>query len=402
MMHAEPPNVKPQSTVMAWLFAGYLVTVGAVSNNALTYGMAGVLLVLTFGRMVVLGRHRGMPLSVFLALSWVVLSASWSTMPTDTLVKSVVCVGITALIYWAVAVIGVSRVTARLRWVFAALVALQYGVVFAANAGVHSSDNPFLAGAWHGSFAHKNEAGAFAAVAVIWYAWSCVAHRRLTDAFGLIAAGVLLHHTHSLTSGALVFVGLLALAFVSAGGANLLVKAIKLLCLVALAVAIAVAISNPDIQARLFSDPLALTGRIGLWKAAFWYWLDNPVLGAGFRGVFNNTLIDLNSYAETAYSFVAPHPHNAYLDLLAGTGLVGAILCVWAFVLLPVVTLIRLPQARFADPVTCFAGIFVFLALRASFEGNILQFDNAGWLYFALSTAAIADAGRSARECSYA
>lgn len=379
-------------SVFTLLFFAYVVAVTVIKVNAVTYGLALALTPVAFYFALGVSGQRGlagMPWAVVFVLFWIFLSALWSPTPQTTLIKALVCAAVVCTIYWSVTAIGVAQIVARLGLILFLCLAFQYAMVFFSATGVHSENQSFLRGAWRGAFAHKNEAGAFVGATMIWFAWAFGVRRSWFNLAGLVLAAVFLYNSNSVSSILLTALGLSMLFIAPSPRNSRLAKPLKVLLLIVVAVVGLIFLFDPVVQSRIFDDPLALTGRVGLWKAAYGFWLENPVIGGGFRSVFSNNFVDLTAYAETAYTFLAPHPHNAYLDLLAGTGLIGFSAAVFAFVLTPLVLVIRIPTLGFSDPMTACFGIFVFLSVRALLEGSILQFDNAGWFLFALVTALI-------------
>ena len=73
-----------------------------------------------------------------------------------------------------------------------------------------------------------------------------------------------------------------------------------------------------------------------MWKASIYIWNENPLLGTGVGdyGVDKNRLIEkLNLGNENLERF--GHSHSIYFDALAGMGIVGFFLLIFALIFLP-------------------------------------------------------------------
>lgn len=82
----------------------------------------------------------------------------------------------------------------------------------------------------------------------------------------------------------------------------------------------------------------ALAGRIGLWRASSFLFLENPVNGIGPRG-FRYVLADKGeAYALTEFGgrkpYIATHPHQQFLEIAAETGMIGVAGYLMALILL--------------------------------------------------------------------
>ena len=109
-----------------------------------------------------------------------------------------------------------------------------------------------------------------------------------------------------------------------------------------------------------------LTGRLPLWKDAFGYVLNRPILGYGY-----NTFINPDSIVKISkvVGWIPSSVHSAYLDALTGTGLVGFLSLVAALGL----AFGRALELTRRNPAYAFtAGLIVWLCYNFFLEANLL------------------------------
>lgn len=77
---------------------------------------------------------------------------------------------------------------------------------------------------------------------------------------------------------------------------------------------------NPSLMPRynIIDDSVAV--RLDIWENAFKDFLDNPIFGKG-----------LLAYFQVSKSYMTPHAHNVYIDLLESTGIIGTSIIVFFF-----------------------------------------------------------------------
>jgi O-antigen ligase len=114
---------------------------------------------------------------------------------------------------------------------------------------------------------------------------------------------------------------------------GLLAKKYKLVLLVIILGSLA-AFVIPSIQARLLSianpyQDVAINDRIRFQMDSFAVGLEHPLLGIGYgRGRLKEALTAVYKGSENENEPIL-HPHNAYIDLFAGTGLLGLAAFLW-------------------------------------------------------------------------
>jgi len=102
---------------------------------------------------------------------------------------------------------------------------------------------------------------------------------------------------------------------------------ITLVTALLLVLAIPVALKLPAIRERI-ANPMGISTRIELWKINFEFFRNRPLFGVGFRK--NQALTHAWAKAhlpdpEARKNFFVGHAHNNLIDMLAGTGVAGAL-----------------------------------------------------------------------------
>ncbi len=110
-----------------------------------------------------------------------------------------------------------------------------------------------------------------------------------------------------------------------------------------------------------------LTGRLPLWSESFRYVLERPILGYGY-----NTFINPDSIVRISkvVGWIPSSVHSAYLDTLAGTGLVGLVTLLAILVL----AFRRALELTRINPAYAFSvGILVWLCYNFFLEAHLLN-----------------------------
>ena len=354
-----------------------------ISSNLISAASAIVLFPIALA-LHVFGKTRrspwGMPFGIVCLVLITLFSSAWSYTPRTTfelalrgtlpMVNIFLIVGVMSpQLAWRVfiRVLGLS--------IMGSLVAVAI-----LPSAVHSSADSLIAGSWRGLFYHKNGAGPVAAIAVLIFLESYRRRRRFRDVFLLLCSVVFLVGTQSKTSMILVVFGVWVFLLVRgwyARGYFQLFAGFAFLFAVFLAI---VLISFPEVQAALFDNPYNFTGRVGIWKTALAISESKPYFGYGFRSVFGSDDFSLIGFGYTPFAAIAPHPHNAYIQALLGIGLVGMLIAIWALVIQPLSTAIKIRGDAVPSYIAICVTIIAFSALRGVFESNVMQFGRPGWI----------------------
>ncbi len=362
----------------------FMLAIFTSSNNVATYALSA-LLAFTFVLILFISSPNTalfpVPAIMWMLLLWILLSCIWSPTPLFSFLLVVRASTVVVLIFYGLAIVGWER-GFRIFFISISIgILLQYGAVFFSLEGLHGRDDPLLVGAWRGFFAHKNEAGSFAAVATLLFLRAFVTRRKALSLVMVIISGLFLFMTQSMTSILVLAFGVFFLGYWSAVARSEVSRfaTVFLAGIVLAAVVVAIAQSK-FLQQIIFGDDFAFTGRVGLWKTGLAVWLENPVFGQGFRSVFGNPEVSLNLKAETPYAVLAPHPHNAYVDFLSGTGMVGLVLAIGAAIVQPVARVFHATGQQVKSPSSFCGAVLLLFSIRSFFEGGILQYDNAAWV----------------------
>ncbi len=148
-----------------------------------------------------------------------------------------------------------------------------------------------------------------------------------------------------------------------------------------------------DSIARLFANPLELTGRIAIWQAEIAYIGDHPLLGAGF-GSFADTGAHspIYPYAGSAWIGNVAHGHNGYLQLLVTIGAIGFALAMMSLIIGPLIAFWR--NGAGVEIRSLLFAIFVFIVLHNVVESDFLEGDSAAWVAFLLALAMLRQQSR--------
>ena len=298
----------------------------AEGSQLLLYGLRYAVLCLVL--LIVISRYRAMgrllprlvPLLGF-AL-WAALSLAWSDSPQST------AHGVAALLPLLIVGYGAAvrmppedcALSLLLSGVLMALASLFF-VFFLPMQGMHQhadSAQSVHAGAWRGIYLHKNHLGQCAA---LYAAGAIVAGprvvRNLLVKWGM-AGLFLLIVVGSRSASAIALIPLAVVAAWAVVCLNPLQKAMAALYAVAGAIVLVLTVNM--ILGWLGRD-MSLTGRDVIWSIAADFILAHPLHGYGYMST---------SYG--GFSYAVSHvvnvfdPHNAYIDTLLGTGIIGLLL----------------------------------------------------------------------------
>lgn len=336
------------------------------------------------------------PVTVLLALAWCWLSLTWSLVPAIGMRRLI----LTSLIVWtaflAVRRIGYDASMATIRTALIALLAVSYlMVLLVPTMAIHQTGEVHdtkLAGAWHGVFFHKNQAGpAFALLLLmlIFGEWKPGRGLKLVTA---VATGFFLYMTHSKTSlGILGFATLVGLVNLKIGRARRLV--IPVLLLVGVAGTLLIE-TQWDVLTAPLTCSTAFTGRPQIWDALLRYAEERPFTGSGYGSFWNigEGRGPIYAYADD-WVAVQVTGHNGYLDLLVQIGLPGLALAVLAFLLLPIGKLLVSPWIPPARGAFLIAAL-VFIAAHNMTESSLLDRDMFVFVFGLLVLAMIRCAAR--------
>jgi O-antigen ligase len=240
-----------------------------------------------------------------------------------------------------------------------------------------------LAGDWRGVFAHKNQLGAVMAVAVfveLCYLVAC-SGRQLWR-FGLVLlflALVVLSNSRSSL--------LMSLGYTAGIGLYVIWRMNKLVGIACITVSLffsvcvlAFFLVDTDFAFNLLGKDPTLTGRTTLWAFVFDLIGQRPILGWGYRSMWDPS-DPMSVRIDQAVGYIVPHSHNAFLEIALQLGWVGVTLMV-----LMICALLRRgirSQANGSNLVGWSATVFALVAIfSANVEAMLGQNQDIQWVVF--------------------
>jgi exopolysaccharide production protein ExoQ len=250
-----------------------------------------------------------------------VASLMWTADSTSTFRGVIILNGLLLSVAALVGNVGASKTMQIILHVFAAVVISSAAAAILMPAiGRHdTSDILFtgLAGKWRGIFAHKNTLGGYASFAVVtlWLFGDMMRAPRLY----LFVARVCAFLCIAMAASANAISGVIFMT----GTYFLLVRREFMNWLVAVWAVIVglltVALASSSLVAELLGRDETFSGRTFIWEVALQIWQESPLLGYGFRGASAVT----GTVLTGALFESAVDVHNAYLETLLDTGIVG-------------------------------------------------------------------------------
>ncbi len=275
------------------------------------------------------------------------------------------------------------------------VLALCYlGVLLAPQVSTHTAADiaePFLAGDWRGSFAHKNIASPVMTVLAYLGLYLASSGALVAGPVVAVLAGIFLIFTGGKTASALCLV-IYALASVVCATRGRWAK--RIMCFVPLLVLNVLTVGSvmserlAAITRQLPVDP-TFTGRTDVWEFAVSAFKEKPVFGHGYAAFWDN-VADRQAAAGAEWAVTAAHSHNSYLDLAVTIGLPGLILAVLIFVLAPLENFQAVEAGSKSRPLAkFFLTIWLFGLYYGTTETFLLDKQNPTWFMFALAVAGL-------------
>lgn len=323
------------------------------------------------------------PLGVLLVLAWCWLSLTWAIAPEIAVRRLVFTTMVVLIVGQCCNAMSINGVIRTFFWALLITILIDWLAIAALPLAVHQAGSiePELAGDWRGIHSHKNVTGGICAVGLFTflYMWKQTRSRYVIPLLLLLTV-VFLLNSHSKTSLGLVPVALVLGGAISIFHQSLYVRIAAGLTLVLAIIGVGVYYNKIADYIYLLDDPSALTGRSQIWPILFRYYLDHPLLGAGY-GSFWSIGPDspINQYASGWIVSFLTHAHNGYIDILVQTGLSGLILTVLALIVVPLYALCTI---RFSSEYLRWylSTLLVFGLLHNLLETSLLDRLNPVWL----------------------
>lgn len=328
------------------------------------------------------------PLPLLVVLGWCWLSVGWAVEPSVAARRILFTSMVVLSTVWSINMLSYRGVLTVIGLWFATILVADWLAVALFTQALHQPDelDRALIGNWRGIHSHKNEAGAFCALAAIVFLDASIRGRsRIIGPLLTVAACAFLFMTQSKTS-----TGFLVVAAVLAGGVVLCFRnpALRIgflvggLCAGPLLLA-AYGDGAEDLVAA-FDDPSSLTGRVQIWPVLFRYAANHVLLGSGYGSFW--AIGDSSPIFEydAGWLTTITHAHNGYIDMLVQIGLVGATLSVVSLVVWPLHLLLSRPLPP-AWSRWLLAAILLFCWLHNLLETSFLDRANIVWVMMVLA-----------------
>lgn len=329
-------------------------------------------------------------------VGWMALNIAVSESPELSLQRFVLTVSVTSL---AVMMPLLSPTLKYFNHCLAAaaivLLALCYlGIVLAPQLSIHQATDvaePFLAGDWRGTFAHKNIASPVMTILVYLGIYLTSTGALLAGPAIVILASVFLGFTGGKTATALCLV-IYALASIVVATRSLWLKRVicfaPLLAFNLLTVGSITSEALANITRLLPVDP-TFTGRSDVWEFALAAFREKPMLGHGYAAFWDN-VTDRQTASGAEWTVTAAHSHNSYLDLAVTIGLPGLVLVVLIFLLAPLGNFQAIQAGgRSRSVAKFFLTVWLFGLYYGTTETFMLDKQNPTWFMFALAVAGL-------------
>jgi O-antigen ligase len=327
---------------------------------------------------------------------WMILNIVLSESPEVSLQRMVLTASVMSL---AIMMPLLAPTQADFNRCFAAaailLLAVCYlGIILAPELSIHNASDlaePFLAGDWRGSFAHKNIASPVMTILVYLGIYLTCAGAFLAGPAIVVFSGIFLIFTGGKTASGLCLVVFALASIVGATKGLWLKRAICLLPLLLmnlLTVGSVVSDRIADLTKQLPVDA-TFTGRTDIWEFALAAVAEKPMTGHGYSAFWDN-VTNRQTSDGAEWAVTAAHSHNSYLDLAVTIGLPGLTLVVLIFVLAPLRNFHTIQDrngggllARF------FLTIWLFGLYYGTTETFLLDRQNPTWFLFVVAVAGL-------------
>jgi O-antigen ligase len=324
------------------------------------------------------------PVSLMATLAYCVITLKWSLAPGIGARRLFLTILVVMIIFMNVQILSFKQTTSIIRNVVVGVLFANFAVVILApGIGIHRAAevagfgmDPQLIGSWKGILAHKNFAGSFCAMTIIFLVieakeWS-VARR----VFLTFLAAVFLWKSASKTSAGLAIIALFVAYFY--GKYNHYYRFVVVpAMLVFLAGLVGTIWLCWDAISKPFNRPDAFTGRVAIWRVLYRYWQDHP-WGSGYGSFFNiGDERPIAHYTRGPKDWVTlvPEAHNGYMDLLISIGTFGMVLAIFALLIIPISKLlIWRPEERWQGALAL--AMLIFCAGHNLTESSFLDRDS--------------------------
>ncbi len=323
------------------------------------------------------------PPALVALLLWCWTSVLWAIDPSTSLRRVIFTTLVVLSVVYACRMLRYEAVLSLIQTWFAAILLADWVVMPFLPQAVHGPGemDEALIGMWRGVHVHKNEAGAFCAVAsLVFMHYTVTARSFLLGPVLTALALVFLYMTGSKTSGGFVFVAAGIGCAVAYAYRNPSMRNAALFVLPSTVLIAYLALESQVGSLLLkFEDPSTLTGRALIWPALLEYSAEHPLLGAGYGSFW--AIGDESPIYENHDGWLTTitHAHNGYIDVLIQVGGIGLLIALAGLVVRPTYVLIARPlQASVSRWLLC--AVLVFCWLHNMLETSLLDRANIVWV----------------------
>jgi len=281
---------------------------------------------------------NGMAVPHILSVIWCLLSVIWSVDPSLCARRGALLVVVVGTVVQVIQYLGIERALKILYWVLAGTVLVCWISLVVTPNAIHpaTEDDQALVGCWRGPFYHKNIAGGVLGLTALLFMHYSLRYRRWFDYVLFVLAFGFLIGTHSKTSWGFTITAAIFSIYYRECWKSVVGRYIFIASFYFILSAILILIIGyyDDIVKKL-SDPRVFTGRGEIWHAVWLYVKDHPILGAGYSTFWLTDDSPIFEHPVSNFLTTVPHSHSSYMETLATGGIVGFILVILGFVVIP-------------------------------------------------------------------
>jgi exopolysaccharide production protein ExoQ len=362
---------------------------------SLLYLILAILVALRPGRVVKVAVSQPWVLAL---LGVAAASTTWSTVPDDTMRRSIAIIATSVFGWYVISRYGVRGFLQMLAISLGVTVFLSivYGVLRPGLVSVAQDG-----GAWRGVYENKNvfaRAMVLSSITFLLLGIDPGARRWLVWAGAALSIAMVLLSRSG--TGLVVLILLVVLLKFSSSlrlRFRVLVPVLIICGLLAVGGVIWLGI-HADVVAGGMGKDTTLTGRTDLWSMALAMIERRPWLGYGYGGFWRGAVGE-SGYLWLAVGWEPPHSHNGFLDLALDLGIVGLLAFLLALLSALYRATLRARSARSAEAVGPLV-LLVFLILYNLTESAILKHNDIFWVIFVVASAgaSLPPIGREGRE----
>ena len=330
---------------------------------------------------------NGMAIPHVLSVIWCILSITWSVDPMLCARRGALLIIVVGTIVQVIQYLGIERALKILYWVLAGTILVCWISLAITPNAIHpaTEDDRALIGCWRGPFYHKNIAGGVLGLTTLLFMHYAIRYRRWFDFVLFVLAFGFLIGTHSKTSwgftiAAAIFSIYYIMCWRSAVGRYIFLATFYFI----LSSIVILIVGYYDDIVKKLSDPHIFTGRGEIWQAVWVYVKGHPLLGAGYSTFWLTDDSPIYQHPVSAFLTTVPHSHSSYMETLATGGIIGFILVILGFVVVPLALFLSADRSN-ADEKAMLFSIWLFTILHSFLETDFFARDKQVWVIFLFS-----------------